>query len=337
MRYIIVVAILLLISGISRRLIGNANFYSGYFEGSLSGYIPYRDLAEVMGISDRRVRLQLRFFRGIYMKGYEPGGADHPEEIVPDSRICVCKCRYCGASIEKRICYTGGCPYCGNSDLAARIITENRFYRIENRVAEGVEKSEFYAAKHLFARKLLFLIYLSLELSVIIIAIIYCLDNFAHYHNQEYLTETLLSGKSPYSSFALIRADILDSILSGAVWALTFVPVVLHRGRKIGYVSTADSCSEYFAQCSRPFLDVGSLPAAAWKPARKLKSSEVLQRRYLLNCTLEKHEDTLKIALAKRIVKYQCPSCAGPIVGAVDEKDQCKYCGNVIMDVIRKR
>ena len=178
-------------------------------------------------------------------------------------------------------------------------ITENRFYCIENRVAEGVRKPEFYAAKHLFARKMLFLIYLSLELSVIIIVVIYYLDNFAHYHNQEYLTELLLSGKSRYSSVALMRAEIADSILFWAVLTLTLVPVVLHRGRKIGYISTADSCSECFAKCNRPFLDAGFLTVAAWKPARKLKSvRDALRRWYLLNCTLEKHEDKLKIALA---------------------------------------
>lgn len=335
---IIIGTVLLLTAGISRRLIGNANFYSGYFEGDLSGYIQYRDLAEVMGISAARVRRQLRFFRKIYMKGYVQSKAGHTEQIVLNSKICICECRHCGASIEKRVYYTGVCPYCGNSDLSARVLTDNRFYHIGNQVAEGVKKPEFYATQHLDAKKILFLLYLGLGLSVIVIAIIYCLDNVAHYHDHKYLKELLLSGKSPYSSFALIKAEIMDSIIWGIVLALALVPVVLHRGKKIKYIHAADSCSQYFAQCKKPFVDAGNLPVLTVDPVRNLKSVRgALRLRYLRNCTLEKHEDTLKVALARRIVKDQCPSCGGAIVGAVDEHYQCRYCGNVIMDVIRKK
>lgn len=335
---IMVGTILLLIAGISRRFIGNANFYSSYFEGDLSGYIQYQDLAEVMGTSAGRIRLQLRFFRNAYMKGYEQCKVDHTEQVVLNSKVCICECKYCGATIEKRIYYTGVCPYCGNSDLCARILTDNRFYRIENRISEGITNPEFYAAKHISTKKVLFPLYLGLGISVIAIAVIYCLDHFAHYHNQEYLTELLLSGKSPYSSFALIKAEIMDSIIWGTVLALALIPVVLHRSRKIRYINMADSCSQYFAQCKTPFVDAKKLPGVTANPIRNLKSVRyALRLRYLLNCTLEKHEDTLKVALARKIVKDQCPSCGGAIVGAVDQHYQCRYCGNVIMDVIRKK
>lgn len=62
-----------------------------------------------------------------------------------------------------------------------------------------------------------------------------------------------------------------------------------------------------------------------------------LRRRYLINCTLEKHEGVLKVALAKQIVKDTCPFCAGAITGAVDENYRCRYCGNIIMGVICKK
>ena len=62
--------ILLIVAVISRHLIGDANFYSSYFEGDLNGYIKYSDLAEVTGKNKYIIMLQLCFFRMIYMKGY---------------------------------------------------------------------------------------------------------------------------------------------------------------------------------------------------------------------------------------------------------------------------
>ena len=44
---IIIGTILLVTSGVSRKRIGDANFYSGYFEMDLDGYISYKELAEV--------------------------------------------------------------------------------------------------------------------------------------------------------------------------------------------------------------------------------------------------------------------------------------------------
>ena len=62
-----------------------------------------------------------------------------------------------------------------------------------------------------------------------------------------------------------------------------------------------------------------------------------LRRRYLLNCTMEMHGGALQMALAKTIVKDKCPSCNGPIVGAVDEHYRCKYCDQIIMKVVKKK
>lgn len=339
-KYTIIGVIALLIAGISRRLIGDANFYSSYFEGDLSGYIKYSDLAEVTGKSAGMVRLQLHLFRKIYMKGYELKTADHTEQVVLDSKICICECKACGAPIEKRIYFTGVCPYCGSSDLFARVLTDNRFYSIENRMSEGVKNPEFYSLKNLAMKKSLFLLYLCLGLLVIGIGAIICLGNVADYNNKEYLRKVLLSGESPYSSFALIKAGIMDNIIWGAVLALAFIPVVYNRRKKITYIFTADDCSRYFSCCKTPFVNAENLPVIKNKSNQKrvLKSVRgALRQRYLLNCTFEKHEGVLKVALAKKIVKDQCPSCGGAIVGAVDEHYQCRYCGNTIMGVVSKK
>ncbi len=337
---IIIGMILLVIAGISRRRIGDANFYSSYFEGDLSGYIQYGDLAEVTGKSEGTVKQQLHFFRKIYMKGYELEIVDHTEQVVLNSKKCICECKNCGAPIEKRIYFTGVCPYCGSSDLFAKVLTNNRFYSIGNRMSEGIKNPEFYSIKNITMKKKQFLLYLFLGLFAVAIGTIICLGNIADYNNQEYLKEVLLSGKSHYSSFALIKAEIMDNIIWGAVLALAFIPVVINRYKKIKYVSVADDCSQYFSKCKTPFVNAKDLPIAPNNSNNKSGLKLVrgaLRQRYLLNCTFEKHDGVLKVALAKKIVKDQCPSCGGAIVGAVDEHYQCRYCGNVIMGVIHKK
>lgn len=332
--------IFLLIAGISRRLIGEANIYSSYFEGDLSGYIKYSDLAEVTGKSTGMVKLQLHLFRRIYMKGYELEMVEQTEQVVLNSKKCMCECRHCGASIEKRIYFTGVCPYCGSSDLFAKVLSDSRFYSIRNEMSEGIKNPEFYSLKNIKVKKNLFKLYLCLGASALAIGVLICLENLAAYNNKEYLKEVLLSGKSHYSSYELIKAEIMDSIIWGAVLALAFVPVIINRGKKIKYIFVADDCSQYFSQCKTPFVNAENLPVAKNESNRKTGLKLVrgaLRQHYLSNCTFEKHDGVLKVALAKKIVKDECPSCGGPIVGAVDEQYQCRYCGIVIMGVVHKK
>lgn len=183
-------------------------------------------------------------------------------------------------------------------------------------------------------------VYLCLALCAVALGTIICLGNIADYNNEEYLKKVLLSGESPYSSFKLIKAEIMDLIIGGAVIALAFVPVTVSRCKKIKYVFAADECSQYFSKCKTPFVSVGSLPVIKNNSNKKRGLKWVrgaLRQRYLLNCTFEKHGGMLKVALARKIVKDQCPFCGGPIVGAVDEHYQCRYCDNVIMGVVQKK
>lgn len=66
------------------------------------------------------------------------------------------------------------------------------------------------------------------------------------------------------------------------------------------------------------------------------KVRKAIHKGDLINCTLEVHQKELVVALAKKIVKDKCPSCSGPIVGAVDENYVCNYCGKQIMGVVEK-
>lgn len=331
--------ILLIIAVISRHLIGDANFYSSYFEGDLDGYIKYSDLAEVTGKNKYIVMLQLCFFRLIYMKGYTLKFSDNAEQVVLNSKKCLCECKNCGAPIEKRIYFTGICSYCGSSDLFARVLTDNKFYSIQNNMSDGVKKPGFYTSKNLTARKVLFPIFLVLGLSVVCILTMMCLDYISKYNDKDYLTEVLLSGKS-YSSFELIKREIMDMIIWDIVFIIAFIPLIFSIIKKMICVYTADDCSCYFSRCKTPFVDIEKLPIRKNKSSKKRKVKSVnsaLRHRYLINCTFEKHNGMLKLALAKKVVKDQCPSCGAPIVGAVDEHYKCKYCDNIIMGVISKK
>ncbi len=337
--WFIIAVILLFFAGISRRWIGDANFYSSYFEGNLDGYIQYSELALVTGKSEIATKMQLNLFRIIYMKGFELLVVNNEEQVVLNSKICTCQCKNCGALMEKRMYFTGVCAYCGSSDLFARVVADNRFYSISNNMSYGFNRPGFYTTKGIHFKKLGFAILLGLGLTVVVVGMIACMDSISNYNNEEYLRKVLLSGKGG-SSFALIKADIMDSIILWAVIVLAFIPVVYQRYTKTKYIYAAYNCSHSFSLCSTPFVNVENLIMIknSINKKRKMKSIRgALRRRYLINCTLEKHEGVLKVALAKQIVKDTCPFCAGAITGAVDENYRCRYCGNIIMGVICKK
>lgn len=329
--------VLLLIAGISQRMIGNASFYSGYFEGDLDGYVKYSELAEVAGKKKYNIIIQLYFFRFIYMKGYNLKFGSESDQIILKSKKCLCECKNCGAQIEKKIYFTGICSYCGSSDLFAKVLTGNRFYSIKNDMSNGINKPSFYTAKHLKTKKALFAISLIFIISVVSILIMMSLDYISKYNDKEYLTEVLLSGES-YSSFKLIKHEMADTILFNIVFIAAFIPLLCNIIKKIIYIFHADNCSQLFSRCKTPFVDIAKLPIKKKKSSKKVKTvNRVLRHRYLANCNFEKHDGTLKLALAKKVVKDQCPSCGAPIVGAVDENYKCNYCGNIIMNVISKK
>lgn len=336
---LIIGTVLLVSAVISKYRIGDAGFYSSYFEGDLDGYVKYSDLAEVTGRSEAKVKRQLGSFRRFYMKGYELKTADNLEQVVLNSKKCLCECRSCGAEIEKRVYFTGVCPYCSSSDLFAKILTGNRFYSIGNNVSEGIKKPEFYKSKYLKMKKAFHLSSAILGALVILILSIISFENISHYNDREYLTELLLSGKS-YSSFELIKKELITDIIWDSAFVLALIPVVLFAFRKISYIITAEKCSGFFARCKTPFIEAGDFPYLNGSHGRQEKMKSVrgaVRRRYLCNCTFEKHDNVLKIALAKKIVKDTCPSCGAPVTGAVDENYKCSYCGNMIMGVISKK
>lgn len=338
--WLIVGTILLIIAAVSRSRIGNAVFYSGYFEGDLDGYITYDDLAEVTGKSAVIVRKQLLSFRKHYMQHFELTKKGGRELVELDSKKALCECRSCGAAIEKRIFFTGACPYCGSSDLSASVLTNDQFYSISNDLRSGLKKPSYYTARFLTLRKVLSGILFLLCTLFAFIFLCMMIDYIGHYFDHDYQREILLSPDNHLFSYELIKADILDMILFDGFMLLLFAPLAVLMFRKIISAVAAGICAGYFSGCKKPFVKAGSLPPLGIITDEKKKLREVraaLHRGYLVHCTLEMHNGKLVTALAKKIVKDQCPSCAAPIVGAVDEHYQCQYCGRLIMNVIEKK
>ena len=331
----IVGVILLICAFISKKMISDAYFYSSYFEGDLDGNIQYRDLTAITGKSKYLLKIQLHILCAIYMKNYKFKTANGEKQIELYSKKCTCECRNCGAVIEKSVYFTGICTYCGSSDLFAKVLTSNRFYSITNQKPDKRINSEFYTLKNLNKRKALFLCALCFGLIVFIIASIACIEQIDNYNNKKYLFDVLMSGTS-YSSYALIKSDILDNIIWIIVLILAIVPLICTMGVRLKDIFTTEKYSQFFSICTTPFLIVTDVPVLNNKHGIKSVKGAIC-RHYLLNCSFEKHEDVLKVALARKIVKDECPSCGASIVGAVDENYKCKYCGNMIMGVVCKK
>lgn len=338
--WVIICAILLTEMAISRNMIGRATFYSSYFEGDLDGYVKCSDLAQVIGKSAKKVTRQLHFLRKLYMKKFELKEKDGMKVVELYSKKCLCECRNCGANIEKRIYFTGVCSYCGSSDLFAKVLTDDRFYSISNNLKSGVKKPTFYRAKHLTVKKVLFAILFALSAVIAVIALMMTLSEIPHYFDREYQSKILLSPENHLSSYELIKADILDSIIYGTTLFVVFTPLAFGEFKQTFSATAAGIYAEFFSKSKKTFIDAKNLPdiSIISDDKRKLKGARnAIRRNYLVNCTLEMHDGKLMAVLAKKIVKDQCPSCGAPIVGAVDENYVCQYCGRLIMEVIEKK
>lgn len=336
-------AILLLEAAISRNLIGKATFYSSYFEGDLDGYVKCSDLAKVVGKSEKKITTQLYLFRNLYMKKFELKDRDGRKIVALYSKKCLCECRNCGANIEKRIYFTGVCPYCGSSDLFAKVLTDDRFYSISNNLKYGVKRPVFYTSKNLNARKAGVIILFALSAVIALIALMMTLSEIPHYFNEEYQREILFSPENHLYSYELIKADILDGIVFGITLFLIFTPLAFRGIRQSISANVAAIYAKFFSESKTAFIDAENLPdmgsiSSGASGKKKLKGARnAIRSNYLVNCTLEVHDDRLMVALAKKIVKDQCPSCGAPIAGAANENYVCQYCGRVIMEVIEKK
>ncbi len=337
---VVIGAILLVVSGIVRRLIGDAHFYSSYFENDLDGNVECRDLAAVAGKRESAVAAELSLFRRTIMKNFDLVPSSSGTHAVLKSKTYACQCRNCGAGIEKRAYFTGECAYCGSSDLFAKVLTDDRFYCISNDTSGERKPISYYTAKHISFKRTLHITVLLLAGLLLVILVPFAISCISNYNNEEYLRETLLSPDNHLYSFELIRKDLVDTFIFCLSVILMLLPVIFTRAVRIKRISTAQTCAAFFARAGSPFIRIKDLPAVDFSEDQRGKMKSIkdsLRSGYLLHCTFEKHDAELMVALAKKIVKDQCPSCGAPITGAADEHYRCRYCGRLIMEVIRRQ
>lgn len=335
--WIIVGPIMLIYAARSRADIGDANFYSGYFEGDLDGVISTEELADVTGKTKQKVEKQLARFARSYMKNYTLDKNDGRVELY--SKTVRCECRSCGAHIDKKIYFTGICPYCKSSDLRAKVLTGERFYSITNELNNSNKNYDYYAAAGLRTRKIVFPILMGLSLFVIAVLTMMSADLISKYNDQEYLRSIILDPDKHMQSYELIHYDIIENVITNTFICVGLIPVLINRILRISYVGMASNCAAFFAKFSTPFVKASQLPSYRNEDGKKKMTlvRRAMQKGYLKNCTLERHSGALEVALAKKIVKDQCPSCGAPITGAAYKDYTCSYCGTKIFDVVVKK
>ena len=333
---IIGTAILLYIS-FSITQIKNAAFYSSYFEGNLYGDITFEELSEVTGYSVNKIKLSMYFLRFVYMKNFSFRKNDSEKYIELQSKTVVCSCRSCGAEIDKKIYFSGICPYCKTSDVFAAVLTDNKIYSIESEYSKEKKSPDYYICKYFNLRKVMFGISLALALSVFLIIGMVLITYIVNYNDHEYLKQELLSGRS-YSSYELIKKNMMNTIIFCIFVMFMLFPVMSLSFKKLIQLFAAEKYAEKFVRTSSPFFDVGKSVKNKDNVRKEIKKiRRIIQSRYLRNCSIEKHGKSLKIAFAKKIVKDKCPHCGAPITGAVDEKYVCNFCKNSVMSVIVKK
>ena len=333
--WVIVGPVILLIVYISKEWIGDAYFYNGYFEGDLDGAVSDTELAEVMGRHPGMVAAQLKLFSLLYMKSYTNKGGK--TELA--SKTCTCECVNCGAVIEKKMYFTGQCEYCGSSDLRARVLSGDRFYSISNELKGNSKSYDYYTAKFLQLRRIVFPILMGLSLFCMLIAFCMGTEALSNFNNEEYYRETVLDVDKHLQSYELIRYNLIETIITSAFVFFGLMPVLINRILRIRLVMMADLTAKFFTTIKVPFIAASRLPSAR-KMTAKSRLSRVrraIRKGYLRNCTIEKHSGVMQVALGKKIVKDSCPSCGAPVTGAVYSDYVCRYCDRKIMDVVVKK
>lgn len=318
---------------LSRWLMGEARFYSNYFELDLDGYITYNDLSQVTGKSSTFTMLLLSILKPLYMKGFSLDNRNKYHQIILDSKTYECQCRSCAAIIEKKVYFTGICSYCGSSDLNAKVIMGERFYNINTDIKQGFGNPQYYMGKHIRGKKIAYISCAFLCISIALINFMYAMDRITHSTDKEYLRKAF----GRYISYEYVHREALTNAAFGFCFMIAFATIGIITLLKVVKLSRAMKGAFLLSKQTKPFIDITFLRKNFHKrkPFSKLKS--IQKCGYMRGFTFENHNKKIMLAVAKQIVKDKCPGCAAPITGAVYEDYICSYCGNKIMGVIRKQ
>lgn len=324
--------IMLICMKISSNSIKKSYFYSSYFESELYSDVGYDELSKVTGDTADKARRELHILRKLYMKRFSFVQNNDGEHVELYSKTVECRCKNCGAVIDKKVYFAGICPYCQTSDIFAAVITDNQVYSIKNDTSKDKYNISYYLQKGFWIKFIFRILALSLSITALLVFIFITIYYIGRYNDYEYLQELVLSGEG-YASIELNQKNILNFILFDIFFGVLFIPVILVCGKKSSLMSKALNFSHTFVHANSPFLNFSVLQTK--KPAVFLR--KIIQNGYIKNCTIENHNGKMKIALAKKIVKDSCPSCGAPVTGAVNENYICEFCKNRIIKVIEKK
>lgn len=335
----IVSAFMFIPTSISKRWIGDAQFYSSCFEGDLDGYVDLTELSAVTRNPQWWIEIQLLIFRFMYMKNYKMKTINGVTKVVLGSKTSTCECRTCGAIIEKSMYFTGSCKYCGSSDLYARVLTEQGFYSITSDISGINNRTYLYSNKKMLFLSIWYFIGIVMSFSWIVISVIAIIDHISMMNNHDYLVQELLYGDGP-RSIELIQRDLMGTMILFAASAIILIPVAFYNCKKVQMIQATYDCGRYFWGRSNPTAYMSQLTYVKNRKNKKQATQNILnaiRNGYLRNCTVEKRVKALKMVVARKIVKDACPHCNAPVVGVADAKYVCKYCGNTIMGVIERK
>ena len=333
-------------SRISRKLINDAVFFSGYFEGDLNGYVDFTELAEITGKTPAQIKSLIGLLRPLYMQNFriiQTKNYRYPEIIELYSKTVTCSCRNCGGWMQKRVYFEGRCPYCGSSDLTAQVVSGQRVYFINDNVNRKPNAHFYYEASPLQSKRISYAVIFGIELFFFLIFLIVFLTMVNNYDNEPYFRDMF---SSSITSYDLFQSGLLNAIIFFAFALAAIVLTVPITFSRIMNLEAAQGYAREFAQWPKPFLSLqeydrmqkARYPFSSITPETRYKHIvKAIKEGYLRGCTPEKHGGVLCIALAKQIVKDRCPGCGAPIVGAVTENYSCRYCGRIITGVIRKQ
>ena len=118
--------VLLIYRGILKKKLDDMVYmYARYFEGDLDGYVYISDMVNAFSKNEQIIYNELSIFirRGI-LTNVSIRDYNGKKQVVLQSTTEKCQCKNCGAIIDKRVYFTGVCPYCQSSDIYAGVINK---------------------------------------------------------------------------------------------------------------------------------------------------------------------------------------------------------------------
>lgn len=307
-----------------------ARFLENVFANDLDGRIDACELSEVMGKDEKRIFNKLERLKNLCMQGFRVNREGKNFCVELESKKTKCICKNCGGEMEKKIYFTGVCPYCGSLDIFAQVISGNKLYSILHTKNESAE-SYFYVTSDADE---------SMQRKEILMCMLHAGIMFF------YLVCALLSVSDVMNGEREVSLPI-----AFAVFSVPFLFYMLKHYWNFVYIATARRFSKCAADITEPFISLQVIFVESLRnkynifvsrpkdcsEKKKLKAFREIQKRgYSRNCSLIHTEDGLRIGLKREIKKGVCPMCGSPLTGTLQDQCKCNYCGYVINDAIGK-